>query len=581
MSQHYCVLILLHSILASTSALQRECSGYRPNKCTSPILCNEDEDCVITCNKLGCESSEIYCPLHGNCTIICQGLHSCTGATIYANSSIGNFDLICQANYANSNGNACRNIKVFGNTLPSSSSNTTTDHFNIICETCPTAEIHCAHSTDCQITCNGTMDSCQQMQIIGPLSNELYIQCEGTNACRNAIVSAYDTSDLFIDGCSDPYSNSCANLTVYCPSATNTKHCHLEGDNNLAMVQLYAVDGWNDIDIDYFGQYPHASGTMHCGSDYTISCDISSDSWSCADTSLCATNPTVSPIDTTPLSTLSTAYTETLTLTNEPKARDGLVKEETTTIGSINTQYIVLVQHNDQQRLVTLLTIICGVLAYAATVDNLLQSVYKDAGFEFEIEVKLQQAQICDIFIGINKGKLQTYSANDQKIRSYIMKSSDVVQSINGIFKTLQARYIIICDQKSKYLTCKKAICQNLIKSGWNHHDIRNATHLRYESRSNLLDKFIENRTIKRMNYFHTKSVQITMKNWFKIPNYRYKQNKKEKKEIKREITDVIKYNKNYTQAHRLKRIVNDNFRQFKIKYNIYFKYNKAFSKYL
>eukprot|EP01083_Nonionella_stella_P075590 205526_1 len=29
----------------------------------------------------------------------------------------------------------------------------------------------------------------------------------------------------------------------------------------------------------------------------------------------------------------------------------------------------------------------------AATVDNLLQSVYKDAGFEFEIEVKLQQAQ--------------------------------------------------------------------------------------------------------------------------------------------------------------------------------------------
>eukprot|EP01083_Nonionella_stella_P173827 600758_1 len=354
MSQHYCVLILLHSILASTSALQRECSGYRPNKCTSPILCNEDEDCVITCNKLGCESSEIYCPLHGNCTIICQGLHSCTGATIYANSSIGNFDLICQANYANSN--ACRNIKVFGNTLPSSSSNTTTDHFNIICETCPTAEIHCAHSTDCQITCNGTMDSCQQMQIIGPLSNELYIQCEGTNACRNAIVSAYDTSDLFIDGCSDPYSNSCANLTVYCPSATNTKHCHLEGDNNLAMVQLYAVDGWNDIDIDYFGQYPHASGTMHCGSDYTISCDISSDSWSCADTSLCATNPTHS-------STLSTAYTEALTLTNAPKARDGLVKEETTTIGSINTQYIVLVQHNDQQRLVTLLTIICGVLA--------------------------------------------------------------------------------------------------------------------------------------------------------------------------------------------------------------------------
>eukprot|EP01083_Nonionella_stella_P075878 206494_1 len=215
-------------------------------------------------------------------------------------------------------------------------------------------------------------------------------------------------------------------------------------------------------------------------------------------------------------------------------------------------------------------------------IDQLLQAIYCNANFTFKIEIKTEKCQICDIYISIQNGKLHTASANDSKIRSYCMKTSDIVQNISGIFKTLQQRYIILSSAKSDYLVCKKSICQNLMKSGWTQHDIRNAHHLKYESRNNLLDKFIENRTIKRMNYFHTKMVQITVKNWFKIQNYKSKRYKKNDDiPIKREITDVIKYNKNYINAHQIKQIVNRNFDDFDIKYNIYFKYNKKFGSYL
>ena len=96
--------------------------------------------------------------------------------------------------------------------------------------------------------------------------------------------------------------------------------------------------------------------------------------------------------------------------------------------------------------------------------NKIIQNIYK--GFKFDVELSKNKAEICDVIINIdqNTHKLRTTTLNNKnKITSYINKSSNVKQSINGIFKTLQQRYIIIDDDKSKYKTSKTRICHTFI----------------------------------------------------------------------------------------------------------------------
>ena len=47
-------------------------------------------------------------------------------------------------------------------------------------------------------------------------------------------------------------------------------------------VVIYAVNGWDDIDIQYNGSYGREhGGIMNCGSEYELTCDIAPKSWSC------------------------------------------------------------------------------------------------------------------------------------------------------------------------------------------------------------------------------------------------------------------------------------------------------------
>eukprot|EP01083_Nonionella_stella_P257719 881814_1 len=68
--------------------------------------------------------------------------------------------------------------------------------------------------------------------------------------------------------------------------------------------------------------------------------------------------------------------------------------------------------------------------------NTMLQNVYSNTKFSFEIDIHQGAAQICDIIVTNRNGILETSSANDTKIRSDIMKSSDVVQDI-GAFSLL------------------------------------------------------------------------------------------------------------------------------------------------
>eukprot|EP01083_Nonionella_stella_P234136 824366_1 len=101
-------------------------------------------------------------------------------------------------------------------------------------------------------------------------------------------------------------------------------------------------------------------------------------------------------------------------------------------------------------------------------VNMVLQSIYFKYNFEFDIEIESGSAIICDIQIYIdNDGNLRTRYGDTGKIRRYILKSSDIKQCINGIFKTLCGRYIVINDDIKSYNDTKKLICKNLMASGW------------------------------------------------------------------------------------------------------------------
>ena len=60
----------------------------------------------------------------------------------------------------------------------------------------------------------------------------------------------------------------------------------IEGNDNLGKyknigVNVYAVNGWKDVDINYSGAYLQHGGTLHCGKYYNRSCNIASNGWYC------------------------------------------------------------------------------------------------------------------------------------------------------------------------------------------------------------------------------------------------------------------------------------------------------------
>ena len=69
-------------------------------------------------------------------------------------------------------------------------------------------------------------------------------------------------------------------MTIYCPqNSGGMKNCYIEG--RISKIKIYAVNGWDDIEINYSGASGTEGGTMHCGQNYGTTCDIATDKWIC------------------------------------------------------------------------------------------------------------------------------------------------------------------------------------------------------------------------------------------------------------------------------------------------------------
>eukprot|EP01084_Bolivina_argentea_P054012 99069_1 len=248
---------------------------------SNPIInCDTNEDCYIECiDPQSCQNTIITCPTTGKCDIKCQGNESCNNATIIATQSIGDFNLLCSSDPFEYNGN-CKNITVYG-------SETTTNSpydFTITCDqneqSCAYSTIHCPKHSNCNIHCHNT-ESCKNITINAPINNDLYIHCNGSSSCYDSTINAQYSSLLNITGCIKH--DSCLYLSMHCPPHSNRhKNCYIEGNNNLNGIEIYAINGWNDIQITHIGNNSMQHfGTMYCTNDMSIQCDISNNNWLC------------------------------------------------------------------------------------------------------------------------------------------------------------------------------------------------------------------------------------------------------------------------------------------------------------
>jgi len=136
--------------------------------------------------------------------------------------------------------------------------------------------------------------------ITGPINGELNVYCNGQMSCFDVVFDAAESNKVSITGCKE--NESCLDISLYCPPNSNRiKNCFIEGNNNLGDTKLYAINGWNDIEIDYSGTFgPEHGGKMFCGDGYNNNCNIAPDDWSCGINSNQCRLPLIPPINIRP-----------------------------------------------------------------------------------------------------------------------------------------------------------------------------------------------------------------------------------------------------------------------------------------
>ena len=206
--------------------------------------------------------------------------------------------------------------------------------------------------------------------------------------------------------------------------------------------------------------------------------------------------------------------------------------------------------------------------------NKIINKIYPQFDFEYDIN---NEVEICDIKVHIdyNNFKLSTTTLNNvNKITSFVNKSSNINQSsINGIFKTLQMRYIIIDDDILKYKYTKGRICNILIKHNeWNPVDIRLCEHLSYSKRMKFINKYLDLKQIKYQEYIKMKKIYLFDNKWWNNDN-------------SNNINTYITYQKTLINEKKINKIIYDSYNllneNIKNNYNIklYYKYQQPIGK--
>ena len=121
--------------------------------------------------------------------------------------------------------------------------------------------------------------------------------CRGGGACDIMSIDGRDAALLTLNDCTA--NRACGRMRIYCPQHSDgEKRCILEGNDNLDIRQLYAVNSWDDILFNTPNKRIWDCGdedcTMYCDGNFDKSC-VFSNGWKCDDTSSYCYEPTKYP----------------------------------------------------------------------------------------------------------------------------------------------------------------------------------------------------------------------------------------------------------------------------------------------
>ena len=227
---------------------------------------NNDTKYSYNCTEKQCISSTLNCPMDADCIINCIERESCPGATINCPIN-GNCKLVCDE------WNACYSVVIHG---PKNHA----------------FEVHCLSS------------GCKEMQIhAGDSGFFKFI------AGNHSIASTRRMSIYF-----PPKDEVTHNKKAQVIALRNDEYNGLDGYYGYLPFNLYAIHGWLDVDVIYGAIDESHGAIMHCNINYTDSCWVANDSWTCTPSNTICDNP----FNETMPPTMSPTYSQTIEPTLEP-----------------------------------------------------------------------------------------------------------------------------------------------------------------------------------------------------------------------------------------------------------------------
>ena len=154
---------------------------------------------------------------------------------------------------------------------------------------CAASIINCPTDGDCIIICDGHY-ACQGAILNGPTNREFGIICADWWACYESQIHAEKAS--YFNFTMKPTDTSTARgISIWFPPRTKSfirsyitaMGNGLNGLYGYIPLHFYALNGFEDVEIDYRGDYDGHGGVMHCHDGYLDSCWFADDSYSCND----------------------------------------------------------------------------------------------------------------------------------------------------------------------------------------------------------------------------------------------------------------------------------------------------------
>ena len=291
----------------------------------SNILCSND--CVVngTVSHHGVLDAlwyaSIHIPEYSNSSILCTGYDSCDGLRIdveanailnticeggpfgricdaiiiHAHSDNISINVLCNGSIAgdprwwNTPFSVCDYLNINGSRGTNSSITTSCFAHDEI-SACFGSTISGGQDASITTICSHNIHSmygwgkpCEFLRIAGGSGSDINVSCTDYAECEFMKIDGQNAASLVLGDCSGNV--KCIAVTIWCPQQVDgEKRCELGKGDNLQILDLYAVNSWDDVELTTpidcpCGNAWNGPTLMHCGENYGDVCNVGVSNW--------------------------------------------------------------------------------------------------------------------------------------------------------------------------------------------------------------------------------------------------------------------------------------------------------------